>query len=117
MSAVGQATPDDGLVKAIYRDGNVDPEPDPEAVPAVLPETEGDADVRSFTLEVDGEMFSLRPGDFGGTDYTWLSGPTPGYGFSMSPTRTCRSTSTWRTSATCWPWLTPPRDTSKTTEQ
>ena len=60
--------------------------PDPEAVPAVLPETEGDADLRSFTLEVDGEMFSLRPGDFGGTDYTWLSGPTPGYGFSMSPT-------------------------------
>ena len=86
MSAVGQATPDDGLLKAIYRDGNGDPEPDPEAVPAVLPETEGDADVRSFTLEVDGEMFSLRPGDFGGTDYAWLSRPTPGYGFSMSPT-------------------------------
>ena len=71
MSAVGQATPDDGLVKAIYRDGNGDPEPDPEAVPAVLPETEGDADVRSFTLEVDGEMFSLRPGDFEWAD-PWL---------------------------------------------
>ena len=50
MSAVGQATPDDGLVKAIYRDGNGDPEPDPEAVPAVLPETEGDADVRSVGM-------------------------------------------------------------------
>jgi hypothetical protein len=22
----------------------------------------------------------------GGTDYTWLSGPNPGYGFGLSPT-------------------------------
>ena len=109
---------EDGRVKAIYPDnGNGDPEPDPEAVPAVRPETEGDADVPSLTLEVDEEMFALRPGEFGGTDYTWLSGPNPGYGFSVSPTRTCRSTSTGRTSAASWPWLTPPRDTSKKTEQ
>ena len=78
---------EDGRVKAIYPDnGNGDPEPDPEAVPAVRPETESDADVTSLTLEVDEEMFALRPGEFGGTDYTWLSGPNPGYGFSVSPT-------------------------------
>jgi hypothetical protein len=37
-------------------------------------------------LEVDGEMFALRPNEFGGTDYTWLSGPNRGYGFGASPT-------------------------------
>lgn len=42
--------------------------------------------VTSFTLEVDGELFELRPDQYGGTDYSWLSGPNPGYGFSLSPT-------------------------------
>ena len=36
-------------------------------------------------LECDGETFELRPDGFAGTHYTWLSGPNPGYGFSMSP--------------------------------
>lgn len=40
----------------------------------------------SFTLEVDGELFAVRPGAWGGTNYTWLSGPNEGYGFSESPT-------------------------------
>lgn len=87
MRALGRATRDDGAVKPIYRDnGDGDPEPDPQAVPGVQPETGGDADMALFTLEVDGQMFALRPGDGGGTDYTWLSGPNPGYGFSLSPT-------------------------------
>jgi hypothetical protein len=74
-------------VKAIYPDnGNGNREAVPAAVPGVRPETEDEADVTSRTLEVDGEMFALRPGTFGGTGYTWLSGPNPGYGFSMSPT-------------------------------
>lgn len=78
---------EDGRVKAIYPDnGNGDRECHPDAVPGLRPETEDEADVTSLPLEVDGEMFTLRPGEFGGTDYTWLSGPNPGYGFSMSPT-------------------------------
>jgi hypothetical protein len=42
--------------------------------------------VTSFTLEVDGEAFELRPDEFGGTRCTWLSGPNNGYGFGVSPT-------------------------------
>jgi hypothetical protein len=70
-------------VKAIYPgDGNQDP----KAVPGVVPKADGEADVESLTLEVDGEVFALRPDQRGGTDYSWLSGPNPGYGFSISPT-------------------------------
>ncbi len=74
-------------MKAIYPDnGDGDREAHPEAAPALRPETEGPADVTTHTLEVDGEMFALRRNEFNGTDYTWLSGPNPGYGFSTSPT-------------------------------
>ncbi len=76
-------TAQDGFVKAVYP-GNGDG--DPEAVPGVSPEAEHEAGVTSFTLEVDGEVFTLCPNRFGGTDYTWLSGPDPGYGFGLSPT-------------------------------
>ena len=73
-------------MKASYPDGgDGEGETDPEAVPG-LRSTEGAADGPSLTLEVDGEMFALRPNGFGGTDYTWLSGPNPGYGFGVSPT-------------------------------
>jgi hypothetical protein len=74
-------------VKAIYPDdGNGDREAHSDAVPGLRPEPEGAADATSRTLEVDGELFALRPNEFGGTDYTWLSGPNPGYGFGVSPT-------------------------------
>ncbi len=59
---------------------------DPEAVPGVHPDPEGAADVTSTTLEVDGEVFALSPNECRGTNYTWLSGPNPGYGFGASPT-------------------------------
>ena len=73
-------------MKAIYPDsGDGDRETNPEAVPGLKP-TEGAADGTSLTLDVDGETFALRPNEFGGTDYTWLSGPNPGYGFGVSPT-------------------------------
>ena len=55
---------------------------DPRAVPGVSPET----GFSSRTLDVDGEVFALSPNEFGGTDYAWLSGPNPGYGFGVSPT-------------------------------
>ncbi|MGW4498901.1 hypothetical protein ACWENR_09820 [Micromonospora sp. NPDC004336] len=74
-------------VKAIYPDnGDGDWEAHPEAVSGLRTEAEGAADATALTLEVDGEMFALRPNEFGGTDYTWLSGPNPGYGFGVSPT-------------------------------
>lgn len=76
-------TAQDGHVKAIYPG---DGDGDPEAVPGVVPESESEADAPSFVLDVDGEVFALRLTSQGGTDYTWLSGPNPGYGFSQSPT-------------------------------
>jgi len=60
---------------------------DPEAVPGVAPKTEAEAQVASVTLEVDGEVFAVRPNQHGGSDYDWVSGPNPGYGFGVSPTR------------------------------
>jgi hypothetical protein len=39
----------------------------------------------SITLEVDGELFAVRPDGRGGTSYTWLSGPNEGYGYGESP--------------------------------
>lgn len=70
-------------MKAVY---SGDSDGDAKAVPGVCPETESGAEVTSFTLEVDGEVFELRPDRYGGTDYSWLNGPNPGYGFSLSPT-------------------------------
>ncbi|MFF3856394.1 hypothetical protein [Micromonospora sp. NPDC002575] len=72
-------------MKEIYPDGG-DGEPNPRAVPGLRPDTAGSADATSRTLDVDGETFVLRSNGFGGTDYTWLSGPNPGYGFGVSPT-------------------------------
>jgi hypothetical protein len=55
------------------------------AVPAVDSSSMTDDEAAS-TLEVDGEVFELRPDGFGGTHYNWISGPNPGYGFTTSPT-------------------------------
>ena len=49
--------------------------------------TEIDSDVPSIRLEVEGEVFAIGPDNRGGTDYTWLNGPNPGYGFGLSPAR------------------------------
>ena len=54
-----------------------------DAQPGVAPK---DDVAPAAELECDGEIFELRPDQFGGTNYTWLSGPNPGYGFSASPT-------------------------------
>ncbi|MBO4161935.1 MULTISPECIES: hypothetical protein [Micromonospora] len=72
-------------MKAIYSDDG-DPAVDPGAVPGLRPVTDGATDATSRTLEVDGETFVLRPNGLGGTDYAWLSGPNPGYGFGVGPT-------------------------------
>jgi hypothetical protein len=51
--------------------------------PGIAPGASGGVGIR---LEVDGEVFELCPDEFAGTRYTWVSGPDPGYGFSVSPT-------------------------------
>jgi hypothetical protein len=71
-------------VEAIYPGGG---DGDPRAVPGVQPRGQSESEVASLILEVDGELFDVRPDGRGGTDYTWLSGPNPGYGFGVSPTR------------------------------
>jgi hypothetical protein len=84
ISAFSQTVDDDVVVKPFYPD---DGDLDPEAVPGVAPETEMGSDAPSLTLEVDGEVFAVGPDKRGGTGYTWLSGPNPGYGFGVSPTQ------------------------------
>lgn len=37
-----------------------------------------------FTLAVDGELFEIRPGQYGGTSYDWITGPNKGYGIASS---------------------------------
>ena len=81
MDGIGSVA-DDGVVWATYP-GNSN---DPDAVPGVAPRPEGDGDP-SLTLQVDGEVFTLRADAPGrGTHYTWVSGRNPGYGFTVSPT-------------------------------
>ncbi|MFE2379513.1 hypothetical protein [Streptomyces sp. NPDC059398] len=54
------------------------------------------------TLVVDGEKFEVvkRPGQRGTYDFTWLTGPNPGYGFTsaVQPARAL-SASEWEKSA------------------
>jgi hypothetical protein len=54
-----------------------------DAVPGVAPQLEPLPVAQ--TLEVDGEVFELRPDGFGGTQYDWISGPNENYGFAVSP--------------------------------
>jgi hypothetical protein len=56
------------------------------AVPAVHRGTEGRAGAVLFTLDVDGERFTIRRAGHGGIAYDWLSGPSKGYGFGSSGT-------------------------------
>ena len=54
---------------------------------AALPDIASEqVDVPATRLFCDGEAFELRPEQSGGTHYAWLSGPNPGYGFTVSPT-------------------------------
>jgi hypothetical protein len=65
---------------------DVDGEGTAQAVPGVDRRLQGFDRAASFELEVDGELFEMRPDQRGGTHYTWLSGPDPDYGFAESPT-------------------------------
>ena len=59
---------------------------DPVAAPALLPQQQSEL-VPAIVLDVDGEVVELRADESGGTDYLWLTGPNPGYGFGSSRTR------------------------------
>ncbi|GAA1463556.1 hypothetical protein GCM10009619_42430 [Williamsia maris] len=48
----------------------------------------------SIALVVDGEAFRVAVAADGGCRYTWVSGPTPGYGFEASAPRVA-----WRSSS------------------
>jgi hypothetical protein len=76
-------TANHGYVEATFPGGN---DGDPLAVPGAYHEIESEPAVTSITLEVEGELFALRPAKHGGTHYTWLSGPNKDYGFSSSAT-------------------------------
>jgi hypothetical protein len=60
------------------------------AVPGVCRGPEANPGPVLFTLDVDGEVFTVRQGTGGGFAYEWVSGPNPGYGFGTSgpPSRT-----------------------------
>jgi hypothetical protein len=68
----GAVDRDDAVVEAV-------------AIPALRPQQLKDSGA-PIVLDVDGEVFELRPDGFGGTGYSWLTGPNVGYGFGTSPT-------------------------------
>jgi hypothetical protein len=55
-----------------------------EAVPGVFGGAAGRPGPVMFTLGVDGELFAIRRGHDGGTDYAWITGPNRDYGFGSS---------------------------------
>lgn len=56
---------------------------DPFALPALDPHLQSDS-AAAVVLDVDGEVFELRPDEDGGTSYLWLTGPNAGYGFGSN---------------------------------
>jgi hypothetical protein len=60
-----------------------------KAVPGVVTGEDAEPGPLLCTLEVDDELFAVRRGRGGGTDYDWISGRNDGYGFgsSASPDR------------------------------
>lgn len=71
------------MMERVYRDGVA---ADPSPVSGVHPGADSEGSTAATVLEVDGELFELRPDQYGGTGYAWLSGPNDGYGFGTSPT-------------------------------
>jgi hypothetical protein len=63
-----------------------DDERDPNATPGLYRGPEGRPGPVLFTVDVDGEEFTVRRGWGGGTVYDWVSGPNKGYGFGSSET-------------------------------
>lgn len=80
---IGAETANGGVMDRTYAgDGGADP----SAVPGLDLDHASEPGLADTTLEVDGDVFTLRPDEHGGTGYTWLTGPNGGYGFGTSPT-------------------------------
>ena len=54
-----------------------------EAVPGLAPDAAVQRGRLLYTLDVDGEVFTVRR-HVGGTDYDWISGSNKDYGFGTS---------------------------------
>lgn len=54
-----------------------------EAVPGLAPDSGVKRGRLLYTLDVEGESFTVRSHE-GGTDYDWVSGPNKDYGFGTS---------------------------------
>ncbi|MFN2538182.1 MAG: hypothetical protein ABR549_08525 [Mycobacteriales bacterium] len=61
-----------------------DADGDEEPVPGLDPWADAERPQVLYAVDVDGELFHLRPGRHGGTDYEWVTGPHEGYGFGTS---------------------------------
>lgn len=57
---------------------------DNEPVPGLVTGSEAEPGPLLYRLDVDGEIFEVRRGHAGGTNYDWISGPNEGYGFGSS---------------------------------
>jgi hypothetical protein len=55
-----------------------------DAQPGVAPDDPDPDAEPPFELEVDGEVFEVEYSSSRGSSYTWLTGPSPGYGFGSS---------------------------------
>ena len=77
VAAVPEASLSTGRLMGMSEGG------DGDALPGIAPM---DDVAPAADLECDGEVFELRPDQFGGTHDTRLSGPNPGYGFTVSQT-------------------------------
>lgn len=53
-------------------------------LPGVYTGPEAEPGALVHMLEVEGEVFAVRRGHGGGTDYDWVSGRNKGYGFGSS---------------------------------
>lgn len=83
MHLVGHVADDAGVRDHYPEDVDIDA----AAEPGVYTEPDTSITGPALTLDVDGEVFEVRADGRGGTDYVWSSGPNPGYGFGLSPTR------------------------------
>lgn len=59
-------------------------EQDEEPVPGLDVGPDSEPGRLLHSIEVDGEVFEVRRGRSGGTNYDWLTGPNEGYGFGSS---------------------------------
>lgn len=78
-SQLGPGDIKNGTYPYLMEDGNAGS----ETVPGLAPDSAVKRGRLLYTLDVDGEVFTVRTHD-GGTDYSWVNGPNKDYGFGTS---------------------------------